>query len=107
MPLKSVGMAKTKRAKIYPGVTSHQICDVLRRWVGQRKIADIAALDDLRERDFSEPPKVLYMCHFADLCLPLCKLARNGVLGHRCTKKGLEELLGDPFPNPSNLGAFF
>ena len=77
---------KNERLKIWPGVTSSHLVEVLRRvrsWLQNNKSRDmINAFKDLLNSYFKLSPRLALMVRFADLARALVGHAKNAMLSH-------------------------
>ena len=81
------------RVKIFPGVTSAQLCQVLRTNLQMHKIDDIGkGWGDLCHLHPKLAPRVGLMAKYADMALGFVRVAKNGVVGHASLKVALEDL---------------
>ena len=83
-----------QRLKIYPGVQTEMVVGVLRAYLSRTKAVCLAqTFKDLLSQHFKLCPRIQCMVHYSSLARDLIILAKNGVLGHACCKKALEEVL--------------
>ena len=74
---------KNERLKIWPGVTSSHLVEILRRWLQNNKSRDmINAFKDLLNSYFKLSPRLALMVRFADLARALVGHAKNAMLSH-------------------------
>ena len=86
-------MPEVERLRIWPGVETSHLVQVLRAWIEMSKIQCYATgFKELLSKDFAMSPKLKCMVTYACLAKPIIAMARNGVLSHVQLYKALDEV---------------
>ena len=83
-----------ERLRIYPGVESSKISQIIRSWVSAHRIGNLEiGFSDLMGVHFKQVPRLLTMIKFHGLVRAIVSVVKNGVLGHKCCKDAFQEMM--------------